>query len=222
MVIFFNIPRHWRSKGSWVYSSWKRRACVPCLGNTVVADGYWANSLHSTVLTFFNIFKTTVCLLNITFVLDRCPAAAGIPVKYYCDSKNLTVMSMKIKYFLTEKLTKEGFVTSTPGLVCPHDDVIKWKHFAPYWPFVWGIPWSPVNSPHKGQWDGALKFSLICTRTNGWANNRNAGELRHNLTHYDVTVMEGHIPGHQCACKYLSTYRCNFDFLIRVEPHYST
>ena len=32
-----------------------------------------------------------------------------------------------------------------------HDDVIKWKHFPRYWPFVRGIHWSPVNSPHKGQ-----------------------------------------------------------------------
>ena len=30
-----------------------------------------------------------------------------------------------------------------------HDDVIKWKHFSRYWPFVWGIHWSPVNSPTK-------------------------------------------------------------------------
>ena len=30
-----------------------------------------------------------------------------------------------------------------------HDDVIKWKHFPRYWPFVHR---SPVNSPHKGQW----------------------------------------------------------------------
>ena len=29
-----------------------------------------------------------------------------------------------------------------------HDDVIKWKHFPRYWPFVRGIPRSPVNSPH--------------------------------------------------------------------------
>ena len=43
-----------------------------------------------------------------------------------------------------------------------HDDVIKWKHFPRYWPFVWGIHRSPVNSPHKGQWRGALMFSLIC------------------------------------------------------------
>ena len=39
-----------------------------------------------------------------------------------------------------------------------HDDVIKWKHFQRYWPFVRGIHLSPVNSPHKGQWLGALMF----------------------------------------------------------------
>ena len=31
-----------------------------------------------------------------------------------------------------------------------NDDVIKWKHFPRYWPFVRGIHPSPVNSPHKG------------------------------------------------------------------------
>ena len=39
-----------------------------------------------------------------------------------------------------------------------HDDVIKWKHFPRYWPFVWEIRRSPVNSPHTGQWRGALFF----------------------------------------------------------------
>ena len=43
-----------------------------------------------------------------------------------------------------------------------HDDVIKWKHFPRYWSFVRGIHRSPLNSPHKGQWRGALMFSLIC------------------------------------------------------------
>ena len=38
------------------------------------------------------------------------------------------------------------------------DDVIKWKHFPHYWPFVQGIQRSSVNSPHKGQWRGALIF----------------------------------------------------------------
>ena len=30
------------------------------------------------------------------------------------------------------------------------DDIIKWKLFPRYWPFVQGIHRSPVNSPHKG------------------------------------------------------------------------
>ena len=70
-----------------------------------------------------------------------------------------------------------------------HDDVIKWKHFPRYWPFVRGIHRSPVNSRHKGQWRGALMFSLICTWINGWVNNRETGDLRRYRAHYDVTVM---------------------------------
>ena len=70
-----------------------------------------------------------------------------------------------------------------------HDDVIKWKHFPLYWPFVRGIHRSPVNSPHKGQWRGALMFSLICTRISGWVNNLEAGDLRRRRAHYDVIVM---------------------------------
>ena len=31
------------------------------------------------------------------------------------------------------------------------------------------------DSPHKGQWRGALMFSLICAWKNGWANNRGVG-----------------------------------------------
>ena len=42
---------------------------------------------------------------------------------------------------------------------------------------------------HKGQWRGALMFSLICVWINGWVNNREAGDLRRYHTHYDVIVM---------------------------------
>ena len=69
----------------------------------------------------------------------------------------------------------------------------RWRHqmetFPRYWPFLRGIHRSPVKSPHKGQWRGALMFSLICTRTNGWVNNREAGDLRRHRAHYDVIVM---------------------------------
>ena len=76
------------------------------------------------------------------------------------------------------------------GLATQHDDVIKWKHFPRYLPFVWGIHRSPVNSPHKGQWRGTLVFPLICAWINGWVNNRKAGDLRRHHAHYDVIVMK--------------------------------
>ena len=47
-----------------------------------------------------------------------------------------------------------------------------------------------MNSPHKGQWRGALIFSFICVWINGWVNNHEAGDLRRNRSHYDVIVME--------------------------------
>ena len=68
-----------------------------------------------------------------------------------------------------------------------------WRHqmetFPRYWPLVWGIHRSPVNSPHKGQWRGALMFSLICVWINGWVNNGEAGDLRRYRAHYDVILM---------------------------------
>ena len=50
---------------------------------------------------------------------------------------------------------------------------------------------SPVPSefPHKNQLRGALMFSLICHRINGWVNTGEAGDLRLHRTHYCVIVM---------------------------------
>ena len=87
-----------------------------------------------------------------------------------------------------------------------HDDVIKWKHFPRYWPFVRGYHRSPVNSPHKGHWCGTLIFSLICAWIKGWVNNRGAGDLRHHLAHYDVTVMRGEMSGNPTVLR-VTTHR---------------
>ena len=63
-----------------------------------------------------------------------------------------------------------------------------WRHpmetFPRYWPFVRGIHRSPMNSPQKGQWRGALMFSLICAWANGRAHSRDAGDLRRHRAHY--------------------------------------
>ena len=49
-----------------------------------------------------------------------------------------------------------------------------------------GLRWIPRT---KGQWRGALMFSLIRACINGWVNNGEAGDLRRNRAHYDVSVM---------------------------------
>ena len=74
--------------------------------------------------------------------------------------------------------TKNVMMTSSNGNI-----------FHVYWPFARGIHRSPVDSPHKGQWSGALMVYFICTWTNGWANNQDAADLRYHHTHFDVTVM---------------------------------
>ena len=77
--------------------------------------------------------------------------------------------------------------------VVSHDDVIKWKHFPRYWPFVLGIHRWPVTSPHKGQWRWTLMFSLVCVWINSRLNNREAGDLRRSRADYDVFVMRSQI-----------------------------
>ena len=97
-------------------------------------------------------------------------------------------------------------------LFIPHDDLIKWKYFPRYWSFVRGILISPVNSPHKGQWRGALMFSLICAWINGLVNNREAGDWRRRSDDYDVSVMQ---LGTIVAClKAKWKYRLSFKIIL--------
>ena len=69
-----------------------------------------------------------------------------------------------------------------------------WRHqmetFSTLLAFCTGIHRSPVYSPHKGQWRGALMFSMIYAWTNSWANNKDACCLRLHRAHYNVTVMK--------------------------------
>ena len=74
-------------------------------------------------------------------------------------------------------------------VVSTHDDVTKWKHFPRYWPVLSGIHRSPVDSPHKAS-DAEPWYFIWSAWTNGWANNRDAGDLRRHRAHHDVTVMK--------------------------------
>ena len=73
------------------------------------------------------------------------------------------------------------------GMSSTHDDVIKWKYFAHYWPFV---HWLVTGEfPSQRPVTGTLMFLLICAWINGWVNNGKAGDLRRHRAHYDITVM---------------------------------
>ena len=77
-------------------------------------------------------------------------------------------------------------------LRCGSDDCYwmqtRWRHQMETFSALLAIC-GPVNSPHKGQWRGALMFSLICVWINGWVNNREAGDLRCYRAHYAVIIM---------------------------------
>ena len=72
-----------------------------------------------------------------------------------------------------------------------------WRHqtetFSASLAFVRGIHRWPMNSPHKGQWRGAVMFPLIHTWINRRVNNGEAGDLRRYRAQYDVIVMLNYI-----------------------------
>ena len=133
----------------------------------------WYVTVYCTVL----VWITRTSSIPIIFRAAQIPFTAG----RFAAHTHLAEMPVKVHV--------EYWWVGLGGGLAHHDDVIKWKHFPRYWPFVRGIHRSPVNSPHKGQWCGALMFSLICVWINGWLNNREAGDLRRYRAHYDVTVM---------------------------------
>ena len=128
------------------------------------------------------IFKCSDCYL----VNSKTGGIFFIILWYKCSLLQTFYCINAIHSQVIEEVSSDEEETPPEG---KQDDVIKWKHFPRYWPFVRGIHRSPVNYPHKGQWRGALMFSLICVWINGWLNNRETGDLRPYRVHYDVTVM---------------------------------
>ena len=84
---------------------------------------------------------------------------------------NTITQTINCNWFITNYQTisaSSWYVVITIGTY--HDDVIKWRHFPYYCGFVRRLHRSPVNSPRKGQWRGALMFSLT------WALNKRSSK----------------------------------------------
>ena len=120
---------------------------------------------------------------------------------------HLKIMSAEFLYQKANKLFKMQLYRAYPLL--PSRVRLSnswWRHqmetFSRYWPFMRYAGNSPVTRefPHKGQWRGALMFSSIYARINGWVNNREAGDLKRNRAHFDVTAMIDRCLGYMFCC----------------------
>ena len=58
------------------------------------------------------------------------------------------------------------FTLTDMGKSLNHDVVMTWKRFLHYWPFVRGIHYLSIYSPHNGQWCGSPVLYLMLSRTN--------------------------------------------------------
>ena len=173
--------------------------------------------------------------------------------QYFCEEDDLVIDPL-IVLLLFKIITQanEVAVMDMRKKIDPYQNTTKrkpsayifgwWRHqmeiFPPYWPFVWGIHRPAVISPHKSQWRGALKFSLVFASINGWKNNREADDLRRHCAHCDVNVMVYHISGVFCQRhasragpdnyipRYLwdvTTYRClSYLLLAQHSPFANT
>ena len=130
----------------------------PCFFNTLFQWFYMSHERHTSKITTTRLFVQSLLRLTSKKTSSTVLLATGIPPV--------------IRGFLPQRALN----MESDSIPCKHDDVIKWQHFPRYWPFVQGIHRSPLNSPHKGQWRGALLFSLIYAWVNGWVNNREAGD----------------------------------------------
>ena len=144
---------------------------------------------------------------------------------------HLFLFSLKSKRFEETKIKRKAMDWKSDGtLFCLdgsegqsvkiHDNVIKWKHFPCHWPFVRVIHRSPVNSPHKGQWRGALMFSLTCAWIHGWVNNTEAGDLIRLRAHYDVTVMKMFKWIAKAEPKYPHNEFSSVEYIARCRYHF--
>ena len=120
----------------------------------------------------------------------------------------IVIFCMVLKYhklcWCAHKAMHSCFIA---GSLIQNHHLSWWRHqrepFPRYWPFVRGIQWSPVNSPDKGQWRGALVFFIYAWK-NSWVNYREAADLRRHRAHYDDQCSDAGI--YRLRVRHANTY----------------
>ena len=100
-----------------------------------------------------------------------------------------------IECFLIE--SKGLFILRTQynGLAA-HDDVIKWKHFLRYWPFVRGIPNGTCEFPSQRPVTRSFDVFFDLRLNKRLSEQSRPRDLRRHHTHYDVTALAGSTNNH--------------------------
>ena len=72
--------------------------------------------------------------------------------------KNQSISLPYRRRWIFENVARNGWHVVSISMRGTHYDVIEWKIFLRYWPFVQVIHQSPVNFRHKGLWRRVLMF----------------------------------------------------------------
>ena len=109
----------------------------------------------------FNSMKNTPHVGNILLISNHIPSTILLRVAHHPVLRHSGYTHLQMP---TCQNKPPGYTTSQNYA---YDFRLPWwrhqiEKYPRHWPFARVIHRSPVNSPHKGQWRGALMFSLIC------------------------------------------------------------
>ena len=127
------------------------------------------------------------CVIFIAYIVVKCHMQLTLLVlrPHHSDKHKVDdIIADVLALFVVKGFSWPQLHMTKPEL---HDDVITWKRFRRYWPFVRGIHHrSSVDSTHKGPVTRALVFSLMLACTTVCTNSRAADDLRRHGAHCDV------------------------------------
>ena len=137
--------------------------------------------------------------------------AICVCIRYSCFPHEISTYTTRRQEFRQMYYIIRDSTSSNETL---HDDVIQWKKFLRYWPFVRGIHRSPVDSPHKDQWS-ALEQTVQQTPRHRWK-----GAPSRSLWHHcNVITLDPDLLRHMSL--YLSLFplgpKCRWNFNINVS-----
>ena len=137
--------------GKWCATKCKSLMKKECAVQHMSKLNYWTHSEPCVIYEFTNFANPYESQVIDTFSLSR---TSLVQEMYLIVCVALYNYWWKLHYVWRHLKRTRNFIIiwgsdSAEATAKPHDDVIKWKQFLRYWPFVRRIHRSLVNSPHE-------------------------------------------------------------------------